>query len=77
MNTAIRLYIPITGTPVELRKRLKIDTEKAAFYVDDPSDAQLDYLLSKSLITQEAVDDIRLFRDSPPLLGGGLKEVEA
>jgi hypothetical protein len=66
MSHATRLFIPMASCPVELRKKLKLDTSMGAFYVDDPSDTQLDWLLSKSLVTREAVDLIRDFRDLDP-----------
>jgi hypothetical protein len=66
MSHATRLFIPMASCPVELRKKLKLDTAMGAFYVDDPSDTQLDWLLAKDLVTREAVDLLRGFRDFDP-----------
>ena len=66
MSHATRLFIPMASCPVELRKKLKLDTSMGAFYVDDPSDTQLDWLFAKDLVTREAVDLLRDFRDFAP-----------
>jgi hypothetical protein len=52
--------------PVELRKKLKIDVSMGAFYVDDPSDVQLEYLLSRNLVTADAVEHIKTWREITP-----------